>query len=186
MNQLNLKLVPTHPDQAGGLGFVGEAQRFFSVLLVAYSVAVAGVLANNVLFGKTPLQHFAPAIAVYVVFAVILILCPLAIFAGRLLKTKRSGLYQYGSLASDYTSSFHQKWIVLRSEREGELLGTGDIQSLADLGNSFGFIEKMNAMPMSPRTPIVLALACLLPMSPLLLTVMPLGEVVKLLVKVVL
>jgi hypothetical protein len=44
----------------------------------------------------------------------------------------------------------------------------------------------MNALPMGPRTPIHLALACLLPMAPLLLTMMPLGELLKMLFKVVL
>ncbi len=39
---------------------------------------------------------------------------------------------------------------------------------------------------MGPRTLIVLALACLIPMVPLLLTVMPLEDVIKMLFKVVL
>jgi hypothetical protein len=186
MNQLKLNLIPTHPDEAGGLAFVGEAQRFFGIVLLAYSFSVAGVLANSVIYDKVPLPQYAPSIFSYVVFALILVLAPMCIFTGRLLKTKRSGLYQYGALATEYTSSFHQKWIVEQPPREEPLLGTGDIQSLADLGNSFSFIEKMNALPMGPRTPIHLALACLLPMSPLLLTVMPLGDVLKLLFKVVL
>jgi hypothetical protein len=186
MNQLKLKLIPTHPDQAGGIAFVGEAQRFFGIVLLAFSISVAGVLANSVLYDKIPLPHFAPPIFSYVILAVLLVLAPMGIFTGRLLQTKRSGLYQYGSLATEYTSSFHQKWIVEQPPREEPLLGTGDIQSLADLGNSFSFIEKMNAMPMGPRTPIHLVLACLLPMSPLLLTMMPLGDVLKLLFKVAL
>jgi hypothetical protein len=186
MNNLNLQLVPTHPDEAGGLAFVGESQRFFGVVLLAYSFAVAGVLANGVIYDKYPLPHFAPAIAAYVVVAVALILIPLLVFSGRLLKTKRLGLYQYGTLATKYTSSFHQKWVIGPHPSEEALLGTGDIQSLADLGNSFVFVEKMNAVPMGPRTPIHLALACLIPMAPLLLTVMPLAELLKILFKVVL
>jgi hypothetical protein len=186
MNKLNLKLVPTHPDEAGGLAFVGESQRFFAIVLFAYSITVAGVLANGVIYDKFPLPHFAPAIGVYVIAAVAIILIPLLVFSGSLLKTKRRGLYQYGTLATEYTSSFHQKWIVKPRLSEEVLLGTGDIQSLADLGNSFAFVEKMNAIPMAPRTPIQLALACLIPMAPLLLTMMPLGELLKVLLKVAL
>jgi hypothetical protein len=48
------------------------------------------------------------------------------------------------------------------------LLGTADIQSLADLGNSFSFVEKMKLLPMGSGTPIHPAIGCLIPMAPLL------------------
>jgi hypothetical protein len=186
MSRLHLLLIPTHPDEAGGLAFVGEAHRFFAVILFAFSIASAGVLANNVVYDKVPLIHFAPLIAVYVIVAVGVVLLPLFVFSPLLLQTKRTGLYKYGALATEYTSSFQKKWIDTPPPREEALLGTGDIQSLADLGNSFGFIEKMGPLPMGPRTPIALVAACLLPMVPLLLTVMPLEAVLKMLLKVVL
>jgi|SRR5271168_2965037 len=186
MSRLHLRLIPTHPDEAGGLAFVGEAHRFFAVILFAFSIASAGVLANNVVYDKIPLVHFAPLIGVYVLVAVGVVLLPLFVFAPLLLHTKRTGLYKYGTLATEYTSSFQKKWIDTPPPREEALLGSGDIQSLADLGNSFAFIEKMGPLPMGPRTPIVLVAACLVPMVPLLLTVMPLEDVVKMLLKVVL
>jgi hypothetical protein len=186
MNKLNLQLVPTHPDEAGGLGFVGESQRFFGIILFAYSISTAGVLANGVIYDKFSLQHFAPAIVAYVIVAVGIVLLPLFVFSKTLLKTKRLGLYQYGTLATEYTSSFHHKWIMVRRQTNEALLATGDIQSLADLGNSYAFVEKMNALPMGPRTPVHLALACLIPMAPLLLTMMPLGALLKMIVKVAL
>jgi hypothetical protein len=105
---LDLQLFPTHPDQAGGVGFVGETQRFFGILLFAYSIAITGVMANEIVYDKLPLIHFAPAIAVYVVIALLIILGPLAVFTGRLLKTKRLGLHQYGTLATSYTGSFQK------------------------------------------------------------------------------
>jgi len=108
MNRLNLQLIPTHPDEAGGLAFVGESERFFGVVLFAYSIAVAGVLANTVIYDRFPLPHFAAAIAVYVFAAVAIVLMPLLVFSGTLLRTKREGLSQYGTLATEYTSSFQQ------------------------------------------------------------------------------
>jgi hypothetical protein len=58
--------------------------------------------------------------------------------------------------------SFHKKWIENKNPDRESLLGTGDIQSLADLGNSFGFVEKMKPLPLDPRTLIHLILASLL------------------------
>jgi hypothetical protein len=186
MNRLDLKLVPTHPDEAGGLAFLGESQRFFGILLFGYSITVAGVLANGVIYDKIPLPHFAPVIAAYVFISVAIVMLPLFLFATTLRKTKVLGLFQYGTLAMEYTSSFHHKWITDRRRTDEALLGTGDIQSLADLGNSYSLVEKMNVVPMGLRTPINLTLACLVPLLPLLLTMMPLGEILKMVLKVVL
>jgi hypothetical protein len=182
--KLDIQLFPTHPDQAGGVGFVGETQRFFSILLFAYSIASTGVMANEIVYDKVPLTHFLPAIAAYVVIGLLIILGPLAVFAGRLLKTKRLGLQEYGTLATSYTGSFQKKWIWHQAQDREPLLGTSDIQSLADLGNSYAFIQHMNGLPIDPRTLIHLVVASLLPMTPLLLTVMSPKEVVKLVFKV--
>jgi hypothetical protein len=186
MSKLNLQLVATHPDEAGGLAFVGEAHRLFAVILFAFSTGASGVLANNVIYDHTPLPHFAPLIAAYAIISVLIVLVPLLVFCPILLQTKRKGLHKYGTLATEYTTSFQKKWIDAPHPREEVLLGTADIQSLADLGNSFSIIEKMGALPIGPRTPIALVLACLIPMVPLLLTVMPLADVIKMLFKIVL
>jgi hypothetical protein len=47
------------------------------------------------------------------------------------------------------------------------------------LGNSFAFVEKMKLLPIGSRVPVHLALALLIPMSPLLLTIMPLNDILK-------
>ena len=185
MNKLDLQLFPPHPDESGGLGFVGRAQQFFGIILFGYSAATAGVLADTVIYDKVPLQHFAGPVVAYVVIAVGIVIAPLLVFAVRMHETKIHGLYQYGGLATTYTSAFHHKWITKDQEASEPLLGTSDIQSLADLGNSFAFIKGMDDLPMNPRTPIHLALACLIPMAPLLLIVIPLRDMVKLLFKAV-
>jgi hypothetical protein len=181
---LDIQLFPTHPDHAGGLGFIGETQRFFGILLFAYSILVTGVLANQLVYGKVPLQHFVPAIIAYVLVALAVIVGPLVLFSGRLLKTKRVGLYQYGALATAYTGSFQRKWIKGQDAAGDPLLGTGDIQSLADLANSFKVIEEMNPLPVNPRTILHLVVASLLPMVLLLPAVMPLKDLLKLLMKI--
>jgi hypothetical protein len=186
VRNLNLQLFPTHPDKAAGLSFVGETQRFFGALIFAYTIGVTGVLANDIVYDKIPLQSFAPAIACYVATAIIIVVGPLIVFAGILLRTKRQGLHQYGTLSTSYTGSFHRKWIEGMNPDNEQLLGTGDIQSLADLGNSFAYIERMSALPIDIRTLIHLVLASLIPLAPLLLAVMPLKEIVKLLFKVLL
>jgi len=185
VSKLDLNLYPTHPDESGGIGFVGHAQRLFSILLFSYSIGAVGVLANEIVYDKIPLKNFAAVIAAYVIIALIVILAPLMVFSGKLIKLKRIGLEEYGKLGTSYTGSFHRKWINNDPPNDDPLLGTSDIQSLADLGNSYAMIVHMNVLPVNPRTPIQLAAASLIPLLPLLFTVMPPQDVLKLLFKVV-
>ena len=185
VSKLNLQLFPTHPDQAGGLGFIGTAQRFFGILFFAYSCSITGVIADEIIYGMVPLQNFAPAIAAYVIFVVLLTSAPLIVFTGKLLATKRIGLLEYGALATSYSGSFHHKWIQGDNPQQQKLLGAPDIQSLADLDHSYEIIEHMKPIPIDPRTLLQLVVLTLLPMAALLLTVMPPKEVLKLLFKVV-
>lgn len=184
VRHLDLQLFPTHPDEAGGLGFVGDTQRFFGIILFALSVGTVGVLADDILYNKVPLSHFYAAIATYVVVAVLILVAPLCLFASLLLRTKRVGLHQYGALATAYTGAFHHKWITHRTPAEEPLLGTRDLRSLADLGNSFELIEKMKPLPIDLLTLLHLVAACILPVTPLLLTVMPLGDLIHLVLKI--
>jgi hypothetical protein len=57
------------------------------------------------------------------------------------------------------------------------LLGTGDIQSLADLGNSYQGLKKLRAGPIELGDFVAMAIPGILPALPLALTVMPLKEI---------
>ena len=59
------------------------------------------------------------------------------------------------------------------------MVGSGDIQSLADLGNSFEVVRTMRLAPVTKEAILQLAAATLAPVVPLALTVMPLEELLK-------
>ena len=66
----------THPDRAGGLGFLGEANRLFAIFIFAYGATASGVLGREVLFEKVPVQSFQIPIAAFVVTSLLLFLGP--------------------------------------------------------------------------------------------------------------
>ena len=73
---------------------------------------------------------------------------------------------------------FDTKW--LRSGDPDEpLLASGDIQSLADLSNSFQVIREMRLVPFSKDTVLQLAIVTLAPVAPLLLTMISFEELMK-------
>jgi hypothetical protein len=58
------------------------------------------------------------------------------------------------------------------------VLGTADIQSLADLANSFDVVREMRLMPIGRQAVVQLAIMLALPLLPLTLTMIPLEELI--------
>ena len=63
-----------------------------------------------------------------------MLLGPLLMFAPNLMRTRLAWLRDYGMLATRYNRAFHEKWIMGKAPADEPLLGSADIQSLADLG----------------------------------------------------
>ena len=97
-----------------------------------------------------------------------------------------SALMTYGSLVVRYNRNFQKKWMESPPPENEELLGGADIQSLADLGNSFRFVNDMRITPFGRWTVLALGIATALPALPLLLLMMPIQEILSALAKVAL
>ena len=184
VSRLNLHLTPTHPDRAGGLGFLGKTAYAFGPILFAQGALLSGIIATQILFEGKSLLSFKVEIAGFVAFFVLFILGPLGVFTPSLLRAKRKGLGEYGMLASRYVQEFEGKWIRGGAPKGEELLGSGDIQSLADLGNSYAIVQEMRVVPFGIRDVAPLVVASAVPLLPLLLTVFSLEELVARLVKI--
>ena len=179
VSRIDLALVPTHPDRVGGLGFLGVTVRAFAPLGAAHGVVFAGVFANRIFFAGAKLPEFLIEVTSIVVFLLVVFVGPLFVFAQQLLKAKRTGLREYGLLAERYVRAFDTKWVRGGAPDDEPFVGSGDIQSLADLSNSFSIVEGMNAVPITRGAIMQFVFATLLPIGPLLLTMMPLEQLIK-------
>jgi hypothetical protein len=180
ISNLDLLLTPTHPDGAGGLGFLGKGTIPFGVILFALSSVLSASIASRILFGGATLEQFEVTYASLVVLVLIIFTGPLLVFAPKLFRLKQEGLLSYGTLASRYTQQFDSKWVVEGINVAKEpLLGTADLQSLADLGNSYELVRKMRVIPIELSDFIAIALPGVIPALPLAATVMPVGEILK-------
>ena len=74
---------------------------------------------------------------------------------------------------------FERKWIRGGPAPDEPLVGSADIQSLCDLDGSFTVIREMRPFPFGREAVIPLVATIVLPGLPLVLTVIPLGELVK-------
>jgi hypothetical protein len=179
VSRIELRLVPTHPDRVGGLGFLSNTVYAFAVLALAHGALLAGPLANRIFFLGATLAQFKVEIAVVVAFVLCAVLCPLLVFAPQLAEVKRRGLREYGALAEHYVREFDTKWLRGGAPADEPLVGSGDIQSLADLGNSYEVVRTMRILPVTKDAILRLGIATLAPLVPLVLTMMPLEELLK-------
>jgi hypothetical protein len=186
VSRINLSFVPTHPDQVGGLGFLANTVYGFSVLLTAHGAMLAAQIANRIFFAGAAFQDFKVEIAVMVAFLMCVVFGPLLVFSPQLARAKRTGLNEYGTLAERYVRDFDGKWLRGAAPASEPLLGSADIQSLADMGNSFSVVRTMRLAPITRDAVLQLAAAVLVPLVPLLLTVMPVEELTKKLLGLVL
>lgn len=179
VSRIELRLVPTHPDRLGGLGFLAGTVYAFTVLAVAHGALLAGQLANRIFFLGASLLDYKIEIGLLVVYVLCLVFGPLLVFAPRLAQVKRLGLREYGKLAERHMREFDTKWLRGGAPAGEPLVGNPDISSLADLGNSFEVVRTMHMAPVTRDAVFRLAAAVLLPVVPLALTIMPLEELVK-------
>ncbi len=185
VSRLELSLMPTHPDRCGGLGFLGAVCNAFAPVLFAQGTLLAGVMANKIFYAGARLNDFKPEIIGVVALMVFAVFGPLLVFMQQLAAAKRSGAREYGTLAMRYSREFDRKWLRGGAPADEPLLGSGDIQSLADLGNSFAVVREMRWVPFTLQNVLQLAVTTVLPVGPLLLTIFPLEELLDRLLKLV-
>jgi hypothetical protein len=176
VSRIELSIVPTHPDRVGGLGFLANTAYAFMPLAVAHGAMLAGPIANRIFYLGAALPEWKVEIGVLVVFLLCLVLGPLLVFAPQLAQAKRTGNREYGTLAERYVREFDAKWLRGGAPAGEPLVGSADIQSLADLANSFEVVRTMHIAPITRDTLLRLVAATLAPIVPLTLTMMPFEE----------
>jgi len=186
MSRLNLRLVVSHPDQAAGLGFLGATQVVFGLLAFTLGSVLSGSAAFLLVFHDVNIETFKIPFGAYLVLVNLIFLGPLFVFVPLLARTRRQGLREFSALAGVYNYSFAEKWIRGKAPEGEPLLGSSDIQSLADLGNSYQFARQMKLFPFSLQEIIKLTVIAAAPMLPLLPLVMPIEEILKVLAKALL
>jgi hypothetical protein len=180
VSKIKLRLLPTHPDDVGGLGFLANSIFALMPLAFAHGVLMAGLISNHIFQEGASLLDFKVLIIVVVVLVICLIILPLFFFSSQLSEAKRKGSMEYGRFASEFVKEFDDRWLKKKGIVDDSRMGH-DIQSLADLANSFNVVEKMQFAPITKSNFIILVAVTIAPVLPLVLTMMPLAELVKML-----
>jgi hypothetical protein len=173
---MDLLLLPAHPDQAAGLRFVGHSLRAFGILGFAMGSLVAGTVANGVVHDGMTFAHYGYAIAGVVISSIVLFCGPLLLFVPKLLHEWRRGVFQYGALANRFGREFEGKWFDGRKVGP-DALQTQDFSAATDLYQVAGNVYTMHLLPTDLKSIAVLAMATLLPFLPVVLLAIPMDTI---------
>ena len=178
MSQIELQLVPAHPDRCGGLRFVGTSLESFMPLAFTFGVIAAGAMANRVVhFGASPTDFKALAVGV-LLFAIVIFTGPLFVFAPRLLREQHRGMFRYGAIAQGLGQQFERKWLSLRQVDKGAL-EVPDFSATVDLYAVVGGVYTMRILPLELRYVLLLGIMTLLPFVPVALLTVPVSVLIK-------
>jgi hypothetical protein len=182
LSRIDLELAPAHPDGVGGLGYLEIVHTRFAPLALAISIIASATFAEDIASGRNSLSAVYSALFVTLLIDFLLFVAPPCVFAFKLRACQEKGLRDYTELSSRYVGAFERKWIRNEGPQE-PLLGTPDLQSLADLANSVTVVRKMRLAPISARLLAVIGAAAVAPMLPLLLFDYPLAKLAQMLLR---
>lgn len=144
---------------------------------------LSGFIAGEA-FGKGQnLMNFRFQALAFVIFYLVVVLLPVTVFGPIILRAKWEGLEVYGTMASRYVQDFENRWIT--ESGNTKIIGTDDIQSLADLANSYALIQQITPVPFTKNDVMWLLIATAAPLLPLVFFVFSPEQILDSLIKVI-
>jgi len=186
VTRVRLGCIASHPDNLAGLGFLGDAETLFGFIALASSVVTAGAFANAIVYQGATVSSLQFLMIAAAALPVIAFAAPLVILTPFLMRVRHRDRYHYGKLGTAYAQAFDAKWIGGVNPKREELLGTGDIQSLADIINSGSAVRQMNVFLISKKVLLGLAVPSVVPFIPLVIMNTPVDELAKQVLKILL
>jgi hypothetical protein len=166
ISRFQLKLRPTHPDGAGGLGILILAQRGFSFVffvcgMVISSNMVALFTQHQVSFDVVKLEILA-----FVLLSLIMIFSPLLFFTRRLIWAKYLGHLYLGKAGVNASERFEDEWVSQLSAGKTKPEGVVDASDQADFTNVYRYLQDLSVVPFRMGDLIQISLVLFLPFIP--------------------
>lgn len=186
VSRMDIAYAPMHPDRNGGLGFLSRIGHAFAPLLLAEGTLLAGSIANQIFFQGAVLTDFKLEVFTFVATVVGVVLAPLLVFVVPLSQARRAGLRDYRHLAKQHLDAFEAKWLHGGAASDDPLVGTPDFSALGDMAASFNVVREMHVVPITRDTVLQLVVMTLLPVAPLLLTMISVEALLEQLARIAL
>jgi hypothetical protein len=179
ISRMKLDLQPTHPDQAGGLGIIFIAQKYFILFFVALSLVVSGELITQLLSDPDSFNNIRGDAIGYIIVCLCLLLFPTVFFTGKLLSLKHKGLVNYSNLGNSLSSKFENEWInenTIENKLKESMTSTSIVQ---DYSTIFRSLEQIRPFPVTLKDVLIMIFLLLIPYVPILFIQFSIGELLQ-------
>ena len=179
--KLDLDLVPVHPDQACGLGFLGMAPQSFVPFVLGVSIVLASHFAHSVLYHGVHVDALRLPMTLYLLVVMALCLSPLLMFAGTLQRLRLKALLDYGALEGRHGRLVDRRWIRGETVEDDALLNAPELGPVADVRSMHEAVSAIRMVPIGRQAILSLFGAAFLPMVPVLAIEIPVADLLKML-----
>nr|WP_315597788.1 hypothetical protein [uncultured Cupriavidus sp.] len=163
--RLPLRLVPTHPDRVGGLGFLARLPVVFAPFTLAVSSVVAASWAHQVAYHDTPVPSLYIQMAVLAVVLILLVAMPLLCFTPLLLRTKKLAMLDYGVLLSEHGRKVQRRWLAGEPGLDDDaMLNAPELGATADTQTLYESVTRIRPVIVNKGVLLAIAVPAALPM----------------------
>jgi hypothetical protein len=175
---LGVAIVPTHPDRAGGWGFVEGLPRAFGLVAFALSAVVAGGWAHQIAQHGASVGAYRVPMAMTVGILTAVFLAPLVVLVGPMARAKRTARLQYGALVARHGDGLHRRWILGEAVSD-PLLEAPEVGAAADAATLYEAVCRMRPLPIGAATVASVALPAAAPMVAVLAMQVPIATMLQ-------
>jgi hypothetical protein len=176
--RLELRLVATHPDGAGGLAFIGQYPNAFAAFVFALSCVLGAAIARTLLQGGLSAAAYGQLMAAWLVVVMILFGIPLLAFSGPLRRLKEATLLAASSVATRRERAAERELLGSNMSAAGEADGTASGE-IPDPSKLYAAAKKLSTFLIARSALVPVAAAALLPLVAAGATQLPVRELLK-------
>jgi hypothetical protein len=184
--RLDLSLVPAHPDRAGGLLFVAQSIAALAPLGFALSCALAGAIAGSTNPQPFTTMTLGGALGTLLAMLLVFAVGPLCWLSAPIRVAQLRGIVEYGELAARVGRRFEARWLRERRFVTSDALSASDFSATIDLYSVVSAVYTVRIVPVKARSLFKLVASTVAPFLPLLLTLIPVKDLVHFVAKLIL
>jgi hypothetical protein len=177
---LDLRLVATHPDGKGGLGFVGQYPNAYAIFVFGMSCAIAAAVAKHNLNEELTAATLSTVMSGWLAIVIGFFAYPLSAFSAPLQRLKEQGLSLLGAQATNFYRSAERKAIGQNVFSDSTPEADTD---LSDPGKHYEATRKLSTILVSRTSVLPVAAAALIPFAVVAATMLPYKDVMSVLKK---
>ncbi len=176
VSSLDLRLVASHPDHVGGLGFMESSTVACAPVVLAISIVLAGRWAHEVLYHGVHVDALKPLAIAFTVTMLIVFNGPLLIVGRRIRAFKRAKLLEYSALVGNHGHLVYRKWVRSQDVGAPEILDAPELGPTVDISSIYEAVARMRFAPIGKASVVPIAVASLLPILPVFAIEVPVKQ----------